>query len=255
LGVPMAAWHHTTYWTPILIQQYRDYVQAEAPKKLGNTADCADLSITLIIDFASSRGLPLTFIDNDDCVYISKGWGPISRFFALHGPKNWNSIIEYRSAVQSRISARALSSKNTIKNAKGPEPGDFLSSPEHTALVFAVYPPGVRHPKSANNIPVYPGPNVAETQLNVLEYFRDKDGRSSGPPKPSVRFDYLNHRGTGKPVKQKAELIYYANVDDPDFSSYEFRKFHDTTFWNYIKWDGEDDIPDEFKKWPYYGGL
>jgi hypothetical protein len=38
----------------------------------GDTRDCADLSVLLIIEFAAESGLPLTFYDNAGVRYISK---------------------------------------------------------------------------------------------------------------------------------------------------------------------------------------
>jgi hypothetical protein len=51
----------------------------------------------------------------------------------------------------------------------------------------------------------YPGEIKAAAQINVLEYFRDGDGQVIGPPGLGLRFDYLNHRGEGSPIKQWAE--------------------------------------------------
>jgi hypothetical protein len=230
----MAAWKHTTCWSPRLIKDYRRYVQSEAPSLKGRLEDCADLSMLLIVDFAEIYGLPLTFYGNDAMVYKSSGSGvslmfdrvPLS-FVHIGSTPQWNSKEEYYLALKQKIGANALWRQNTERNPGGPEPGDLLLGRGHAGLIFAVYYCCQRHPRSFDrSIIVYPGPTIAKTQFNVLEYFRDDDG-PNGPTKTGTRFDYLNHRGGGK---EKAELIYYANAKDPDFDPYEFRIFTPSVF-------------------------
>ena len=243
----MAAWPHTRSWSPGLIREYRKYVQIQAPLLKGRLEDCADLSMLLIVNFAAQRGLPLTFADNDIWVYKSSGSGgslfnpEIARtrgFMRAGSVPVWKTKDEYYSAIKQKIGANALWRNNTEKNPAGPEPGDLLLGRGHAGLIFAVYLPNLSerwgdlaiprpHPRACDSsIIVYPGPTIAKTQIDVLEYFRDDEG-PKGPVKAGTRFDYLNHRGQGK---ERAELIYYANVYDSDFDPYEFRMFTASVF-------------------------
>jgi hypothetical protein len=233
----MAAWSHYTDWSPSTYRIYRRTVARTASSYKGRTEDCADLSTGLIVDFASTNGLSLTFKDNIGRGYCSKA---SQEWHALPGHRlSWSSKEEYYNAIKRRLDARALWNWNTVRNPHGPEPGDLILKPDHACLVFAVYPPGVRHPKSRDStIPVFPGAVKAAAQFNVLEYFRDGEGQTIGPPVSATRFDYLNHRGQGIPVKQKAELIYYASVNDPDFKGFEFRMYNNTVLLNWTRWDG-----------------
>jgi hypothetical protein len=233
----MAAWNHYADWSPATYDNYRRTVQRTAPSYKGSTEDCADLSIKLIVDFAASNGLSLTFKDNVGGGYCSKS---SQQWHAVPGRRlSWGNKEEYYNAVKRRLNATALWNWNTVKNPRGPEPGDLMLKPGHAALVFAVYPPGMRHPKSSDQtIPTYPGEIKAAAQINVLEYFRDGDGQVIGPPGLGLRFDYLNHRGEGSPIKQRAELIYYASVSDHSFRDFQFRSYNNTVLLNWTNWNG-----------------
>jgi hypothetical protein len=70
----MAAWKHWQYWNPGTYQAYRKYVIDRAPLFRGRVdLDCADITLVLLIEFAADRGLPVTFWDNDQVRYPSKG--------------------------------------------------------------------------------------------------------------------------------------------------------------------------------------
>jgi hypothetical protein len=135
----------------------------------------------------------------------------------------------------------SLRDECTEINPDWPQSGDLMVSDTHTALVFARYEPGERHPfANRADVPVFPGPEAAAAQLNQTKYFRDQAGTLVGPPRPEVRFDYLNHRGQGNPVKQKAELIYYASVSDPVFKAFTFRRYTDAVLDPWLRWTGID---------------
>ena len=221
----MATWSHRAYWTPQVYGNYRRYVQANAPRLKGRTQDCADLSIYLIVEFAAPNGLPLTFVDNANVRIISKGSITVSgcrcrvevEAFQLEvgllpggdhaHQREGTVVVEYR------------------RQYGGPEPGDLMLKGDHAALVYAVYQPGSRHARAQDTqVPVFPGAQQAAIQPTTQEYFRDADGQMVGPVTPVRRFDYLNHRGEGG--KQAAELIYFAPVNDPGFSGFQFRKFN-----------------------------
>ena len=245
----MAAWKHWNYWNDEWYKKYRQSVEKTAPTFRGRKEDCTDLSMTLIIEFAAKNGLPLTFVGNEGTRYISKGTRqtPKDRRGWLR-TLTWNSLSSqdnfrfYLSAVLRRIDANVLFDFNTEVNLDGPEPGDLMLSRKHAALVFATYPPGTPHPKAVDkSIPDFPGPEKAAAELDQLEYFRDTKNRSGTPAKDVRHFDYLNHRGDGKPVKQKAELIYFASVKEMTGLRYEFREYNDTVLDDWADWNGKDD--------------
>lgn len=241
----MAAWRHTQYWTDDRYNAYRSFVAEKAPGLKGDEKDCADLSLKLIVEFAFLQGLPLTFTDNEGVLYISKG-GRQTNIRGKYIYSHWGDGQKdaYLHAVRNRIGSQSLYNVNTVVNANGPQAGDLLSAPGHTALVFNSFDPGQIHPKSTDkSIKNFPGSDAAASELNVLEYFRDVDGRYICPKDGVKHFDYLNHRGVGQPVKQKAELIYFARVDDPDLAGFTFRKFAPSVLQSWSNWDGNDDPP------------
>jgi hypothetical protein len=230
------------FWNEQEYTSYRKFVQAQAPKLKGETDDCADLSLRLIVEFAASKGLPLTFTSTVGVRFVSKA-ARVRLLSFKH--ETWSSEGEYLKSVQAHTGDKALWNWNTVRNEKGPEPGDLLLKPDHAALIFATYPPGQPHPKAADRtVPDYPGGKMAASQLDTLEYFRDIPGRAPGAFSAGIaHFDYLNHRGEGHPPKQKAELIYYAAGDDTELAGFEFRKFNWFVFWNWPGWDGSGDPP------------
>jgi hypothetical protein len=136
----------------------------------------------------------------------------------------WKNKDEYYTAVKNRIGAKALYHKNTELNPFGPQSGDLLLSKGHAAIVIEAYLPGLPHPKAADtSIKDWVDPDTAETEINVLEYFRDHHGALTEENKTMAHFDYLNHRGEKKP---KAELIYYRRVKDAIDDGYWFRKYN-----------------------------
>ena len=156
------AWEHSNYWNLKWYSEYRKYVTGQTPELKGGLEDCTNLSLSLIIDFAEKYGLPLTFTGNDRIRYISlaKGQSPASHLGDLQEKWPWMSVHKiiltwddkksYYDAVCRRINAEALFKYNTVsvRNPSGPEPGDLMMTTEHTALVFATYPPGLSHPKA-----------------------------------------------------------------------------------------------------------
>jgi hypothetical protein len=241
----MAAWFHSRYWDSSIYEAYRLYVSNEAPKFRGNTLDCADLSMLLLIEFASSRELPLTFRDNSQVRYISKAACQCPEA-GLFKTKKWNNKDEFIKAVTKRIGAKALVNYNTVNNPSGPQPGDLMLKEDHASLVYKVYGPSAMHPKAYDkSIPVFPGNNIAKTQLNQTEYFRSPmpdqdDFRPNEIDAPWIRIDYLNHRGYGK---EKAELIYYANAKEMTDSGFQFRMYGPSVLDNWTDWNGINQPP------------
>jgi hypothetical protein len=159
---------------------------------------------------------------------------------SLHTTYSWKNKEEYLRAVINRLNAKSVFAKNTIVNPKGPEPGDLMCKPDHVALVFKVYPAGVDHPRASDTrIPIFPGPQIASRQLNQTEYFR----ADHSEPTPTVHFDYLNHRGEGTPVKQAAELIYFADAIAMQKDGFQFRSYSPGVLENWSDWNGEGDPP------------
>jgi hypothetical protein len=227
-----------------MYQEYRKFVSEEAPKFRGKKPDCADISITLLINFAALRGLPVTFWDNDHVRYVSKATrqtpsGGLRTLF-------WRNADEYLDVVRRRIGAEALVDHNMVINPRGPEPGDLMGHLEHAALVFRVYPPSVIHPRAYDkSVPVFPGNEVARKQLNQTEYFRTQIPAKNefGPTEIDAgpHFDYLNHRGLGK---EKAELMFFANIMEMRRQGFYFRMYKPGVIDNWLDWkDGRDDPP------------
>src|SRR5262245_9823694 len=164
----MAAWKHFRNWNDTAYQSYRKHVEARAPQFRGRNEDCADLSMLLLIEFAAKEGLPVTLEDNDNNQYSSresetvyyKGGQAGKYMFANLAKRSvtWRDSAEFYDAVKRRIGAEALWKENTEVNYGAPVAGDLLLNKSHCALVFRVYPPGVRHPKSNDfEIPIFPG--------------------------------------------------------------------------------------------------
>jgi hypothetical protein len=233
----MSAWKHSNYWTATSYGDYRKYVQVQAPR-FRNRADldCADMSLTLLIEFATAGGLPVTFWDNDQIRYCSKGTrqSPTS-YLSAHRTLSWSNQAEFAAAVRRRIGAKSLLLQNTAANPHGPEPGDLMAATDHTALVYQVYPPGVPHPQASNRaIPVFPGNDKAQKELHQTEYFREVATTAS------MHLDYLNHRGWGK---QKAELIYFADATTMVKDGFRFCMYKPGVLDNWVDWTGDGDPP------------
>jgi len=238
----MAAWTHPAYWGPSTYPEYRKYVAANAPLYRGRRdLDCADMSLTLLVEFAVSKGLPVTLRSDDGTRFISKATRQTpTAYLSVHRTYSWSSKDEYLAAVINRLNAKSVFSQNTEVNPRGPEPGDLMCKPDHTALVFKVYPPGLDHPRASDtSIPIFPGPLMAAKQLTQTEYFR----ADHSSIKPTVQFDYLNHRGEGTPVKQAAELIYFADAPQMQMDGFQFRRYKAAVMDNWTDWNGQGDPP------------
>jgi hypothetical protein len=117
---------------------------------------------------------------------------------------------------------------------------------DHAALVFRVWPSGLPHPNASQcgtkgGIPMFPGPTQAAMQLNQTRYFREQP---MGPVQSKwPHIDYLNHRGEGQPKKQKAELMYFADVQDMRSAGFQFRGYRKLVRDNWVGWDGSGDPP------------
>lgn len=235
----MAAWNHYKYWDSQMYEEYRKFVARDAPKFRGNEKlDCADISIILLINFAASNGLPTTFWDNNQVRYISKGTRQAPEDSRLLRTREWKDKDDYTKAVLERIGSKALVLHNTVVNPRGPEIGDLMAKMDHTALVFDVRPmKGISPKVSDTKIPVFPGPDIAKTQLHQTEYIRS---RTSTAPVCQQHIDYLNHRGYGK---EMAELMYEADVQEMKDQRFEFRMYKPGVIDNWIDWNGMDDPP------------
>jgi len=245
----MAAWDHRYGWNADVYYRYRKYVMFKAKDYEKSDRDCADLSITLLINFAADMHLCLTFTDATGGRYISKAKGlirPANRGgWALDDDITWSSKEEFVKAVLGRTSAWDLAHHNSRINQYGPTPGDlmlrarkgwfgpFAYPASHAALVFGTYAPGqLAQPEyqDVKGYPNFPGGDAAMKEFNQTRYFRgDVDAKGvtmSREPKPpfdkDVHFSFLNSRGQ---AKRNAELIYFANarqVRDEGFDFYEY---------------------------------
>jgi len=250
----MSAWEHRNYWNKEFYNGYRKHVARAAYTFAGHPhLDCADLSISLLIDFAFVNGLPLTFKTNDGSILSSKTTEQKPAHW-LSCAREWSDAMEYKSAVLSEIGTYALWNHNTQENLHGPlaSPGDLMirfhkNGFHHTALVSAVYPPGASHRLKENkSIPDYPGGDQAEKEKNVWIYFRgtvdpNTNKTVSREPDEYVHIDILNWR-----TKQKghAEVILFANAYQYiTLDSFEFRHWSASVTDNWRDWDGRGDPP------------
>jgi len=262
----MAAWKHSqTGWDDKAYSGYRKHAMSVAPSFRGRQEDCADLSMLLLINFAVSNGLPLTFEDNAGRRYISKAEGTLLRWgggpYLLSDP-TWSTSEDFRRIVRQRIGVAALWERNTVVNPHGPEPGDLMiiyrlgftsgagilgsmKLRHHTSLVYRVYKVAELHAKwNDKSIPNFPGSETAETQMNVTEYFKgtvNEDGATAFRTLDmDPHLDYLNHRGEAKP---SAELIYYANARQVRDDGFQFRMYSKVVLDNWVDWNGQGTPP------------
>src|SRR6185503_6524122 len=171
-GIAMAAWEHRYGWNADVDYRYRKYVISKAKAYEGSDRDCADLAISLMIDFAAGLNLCLTFSDATGGTYISKARGLIQPTtkggWELDDDITWSSKEEYVKAVLKRTSAWDLAKSNSRVNQYGPVPGDLMlrarkgwfgpiSYPaSHAALVFGTYMPGQRAVPEYQDVKGYP---------------------------------------------------------------------------------------------------
>ena len=156
----MAAWVHKVRLERRCVYRYRKYVIAKAKDYEGSDRDCADVAMSLLIDFAERLNLCLTFTDAKRGTYISKAKGLVQPTtkggWELDDDITWSSKEEYVKAVLGRTSAWDLANYNSRVNQYGPTPGDlmlrakqgwfgpFQYPSSHAALVFGGYMPGQR---------------------------------------------------------------------------------------------------------------
>lgn len=197
----------------------------------------------ILIYFAAQAGLPVTFEDNDGIHYTSRadfaifkhrfswaleltGGGPVVKSLSWKDDK-----AKFYEAVKQRIGVEALWNRNTVRNYRGPQPGDLVirygGGNHHAALVYAVYPPGAPHPKQKyKDIPDFPGDSQAIEEFHQTEYFRGTVGTTGATayrqPDHDFHFDYLNSRSK---FKRNAEILYYANADQFLRDGFEFRAY------------------------------
>lgn len=253
----MAAWKHVNFWNEGFYKMYRQDAAKDAPSLEGTKdVDCADLSITALVDFAEKHFLPVTFLDASGFLYCSKAnipWGMLN-----HTRRNlfWYSKSMFLGVVRTFIQVKSLYGFNTTENGSGPEPGDLLMRYKewpvigkvrlhHTALVFAAYPPGTPSSQASNmTIPNFPGDDQAMKDSQGTKYFRgtvDKDGKTANRlPDSDAHFDYLNSRGDDK---RNAELIYYANARQFADDDFEFRIYAPRVLDNWGDWKNPNGPP------------
>src|SRR5262249_15553327 len=124
----MAAWTHVANWdgnNRKWYAAYRKYAMQNAPaRRSTKDLDCSDLSITLIIEFASKYGLPVTFKDAEGAIYSSKsrsavvpktsgydgaGAGAGAARYDQSGSV-WDSSEKFTAIVQQKMQTKSLCS-------------------------------------------------------------------------------------------------------------------------------------------------
>jgi hypothetical protein len=258
----MGAWTHKNAWNAGFYTRYRQYVAQNAPSYKGTKhVDCADLSITLLIDFAAKNFLPVTFRDADGSLLCSKAQGTwrCSQSFPtkaeLRGPLFVHPAV-FLGVVRKQIQVKSLWYWNTVENPSNFGPGDLMmryssfagvTTQDHAALVFAVYRPGTPHPRASDKtLKNFPGRDNAMQDFGGTEYFMgtpdvDNDWATSyKQPDIYWHFDYLNSRGD---KKRNAELIYFANKNFFEADGFEFRQYAPRVLDNWDDWDGNGPPP------------
>ena len=216
----MAAWVHRYGWNADAYYRYRKYVMAQAPSYEKSDRDCADLSITLLIEFAAGHGLCVTFMDSKGGIYISKATGLVQGSpggkYELDDDITVDLKDEFLTTVRKRTSAWDLFYHNSRTNEYGPVPGDLMlrakaKDDSHAAPESSAPTPGQpAYPvyKDEVGYPNFPGGgDVAMKDYNQTRYFRgdvDADGsRSPASRRPrSTRNGHSNYPGR---AEQEAE--------------------------------------------------
>src|SRR5262245_55790839 len=171
----MAAWTHFANWdgnNRKWYSAYRKYVAQNAPgRRSTKDLDCSDLSITLMIEFASRYGLPVTFKDAEGAIYSSKARSALEPKNSGYdgagagagaarydeSPRVWDSGEKFIAIVREKMQTKSLYLYNMeLNSSAGPESGDLMiryrtkwlgtkvdQANTHTALVFQSYGPGV----------------------------------------------------------------------------------------------------------------
>ena len=116
----MAAWRHYSTWTEKTYESYRSYVGRMAPSKRGEKDDCADLSLDLMIDFASSNGLPLNFWDASGTVYASMALCPFDSDNKPRVTETYRIPDQFKLIVKKYIQTKSLYLYNTEKTIRLP---------------------------------------------------------------------------------------------------------------------------------------
>jgi hypothetical protein len=239
-GIFMPAWTHTATWDDAAKKAFRKEVWLFASSKVGTKGlDCADLSMSMLIDFASRKGLPVTFRDNDDVAYssIKSEQDPSATFTNT----KWSNKEEYVKVVTRRVGTKALDAKNLDPADKTPiEEGDLMIAFDghlhHTALVFRAYAAGAAHPQEKDlGIPNFPGDAIAISQKDQWFYYRgtileetdDRVTKISRTPDNDPHVDYLNYRSRKKGM---AELILFGNATQLRKDGFKFRFYSDDVF-------------------------
>jgi len=103
------AWEHTSTWTPEAIAGYNQFVNERLSEyeRNGRNFTCEDLALSLLIDYASQNGLPVSITNNSGLFRSERTYSSNSNEF--------NSIEGFKTAVLSTTGARDLmKSSNTV---------------------------------------------------------------------------------------------------------------------------------------------
>jgi hypothetical protein len=242
----MAAWKQTATWNKDAHHNFNRYVWHNAERYEGNTNNCSNLSVLVFLDYAQGIGLCVTFRD-DETIFVSKA----AQAFRLNGKPRFDSgndcyqwgdsAQRFRESIFKYITSYSLMDHNTEVNRGGPNYGDLMIKYGHAAVVYRTYPTGRIHPKAHDgSYAVFPGQTQAAQETNQTRYIRkDSDPRFVH----DVHFDYLNHRGEGRPTKNKAELIINASAHEMKKEGFQFRIYSKSVTNDWKNWDGTGSIP------------
>jgi RHS repeat-associated protein len=230
----LAAWTHSRYWDYAWKGKYAEYVANNFRKYLGNQSDCADLTMLVLIDFASDNGLPLTFWHGSGCIYASKSC-------------KFSEKQAFIDKVTKGIGSRDLWGTGRTYNtgqALGEMDigsGDVYVEAGHAALVVNVAWQGalsLGQVRRGNQVVAKPGillwnEHFANQHPDILEWIYNPSSVDG------VRVDYLNHSGRLRP---NAEIKYNRA---PSTMPGEFRPWGDPVFSNYEYWTGSPSLASE----------
>jgi hypothetical protein len=174
---------------------------------LGNTDDCANLTMLVLIDFAANNGLPVTFWHGSGCIFVSKS----CKFSSKKG---------FIQKVQARIGAADPFGASGKTDNTGPDkkiedvrPGDVYVESSHAALVVGVSPPaalsGGQQYYGNDDFEAYVDARKGVWTWNDHSPDENPDHLEwiyNPTSTEGYRVDYLNHTGSEK--RKKAEIKY-----------------------------------------------
>jgi hypothetical protein len=104
-GLVLGAWKVTNYWNEEMIQKYRNNVETISRKYIleNRKFTCEDFVLSVIIDFAESENLPLSFLDKN-----------LMGLWVIYNHEEFENKNEFRQKVFENMGAKNIS-YNTVR--------------------------------------------------------------------------------------------------------------------------------------------